>query len=143
MMRELPETILKSRRELAVSGQSSAVRSEEAEGGCGVIGLASSNAIKGKYLITPCTQMCNRGNGKGGGVAVVGCFPNYADHYAVQVGYLDLDARQAIEQAYIFPNFDVAHRGAAVHRRLPRVPASGDRAAARRALLFARQAGGA
>ncbi|HZY46124.1 MAG TPA: glutamate synthase, partial [Anaerolineae bacterium] len=72
-----------------------------------MIGLASAKPIKGKYLITPCSQMCNRGNGKGGGVAVVGCFPKFPNHYAVQVGYLDLDARKEIEQKYIFPNFDV------------------------------------
>ena len=108
-MREIPETILNSRDELVsqIRNQKSEIRNEEAEGGCGVIGLASSKPIKGKYLITPCGQMCNRGNGKGGGVAVVGCFPKFPDRYAVQVGYLDLEARQAIEQKYIFPNFEI------------------------------------
>src|SRR5512135_54932 len=106
-MRELPETILNSRTEL-IRLADRASHSEEAEGGCGVIGLASSKPIKGKYLITPCGQMCNRGNGKGGGVAVVGCFPKFQNHYAVQVGFLDLDARKEIEQKYIFPNFDIS-----------------------------------
>jgi len=107
-MAERPETILDSRRELAIQNRKSEIKKQEAEGGCGVIGLASSKPIKGKYLITPCGQMCNRGNGKGGGVAVVGCFPDYADRFAVQVGYLDLNARRDIEQKYLFPLFDIA-----------------------------------
>lgn len=107
-MRDLAETIIRSRDGLSVRHPMSDTRSQEAEGGCGVIGLASSKPIKGKYLITPCAQMCNRGNGKGGGVAVAGCFPHYADHFAVQVGYLDLNARREIEQKYLFPMFDIA-----------------------------------
>jgi glutamate synthase domain-containing protein 1 len=107
-MTERPETILNSRRELASQNPKSETKIQEAEGGCGVIGLASSAPIKGKYLITPCGQMCNRGNGKGGGVAVVGCFPSYADHFAVQVGYLDLNARRDIEQKHLFSVFDIA-----------------------------------
>ena len=107
-MRDLAETIIRSRDDLPVRRPTADIRSQEAEGGCGVIGLASSRPIKGKYLITPCAQMCNRGNGKGGGVAVAGCFPHYADHFAVQVGYLDLNARRDIEQKYLFPVFDIA-----------------------------------
>lgn len=107
-MSERPETIINSRRGIASGQQSTTSSKQEAEGGCGVIGLASSKPIKGKYLITPCGQMCNRGNGKGGGVAVVGCFPDYADRFAVQVGYLDLNVRRDVEQKYLFPMFDIA-----------------------------------
>ncbi|MGI5834966.1 MAG: glutamate synthase [Chloroflexota bacterium] len=115
-MSNLPETIIRSRLQGAVcpplyqAGDPSVLpgRNQEAEGGCGVIGLASSVPLKGKYLIEPCGQMRNRGNGKGGGVAIAGCFPQYPRHYAVQVGYLEIESRSEIEAKYIFPNFDVA-----------------------------------
>lgn len=111
---ELAEVILNSRRGLANAshpwcGDDSPTRyrSHEAEGGCGVIGLACSRPISGKHLIVPCGQMCNRGNGKGGGVAVVGCFPEHPDHYAIHLGYLDGTARKEIEERYLFPHFHV------------------------------------
>ena len=44
-------------------------RRESDEGGCGVIGFASSLPVAGRHLIRPLTQMHNRGNGKGGGIA--------------------------------------------------------------------------
>ena len=46
-----------------------------AEGGCGVIGVACTVAIPGRHIIKSVAQMRNRGNGKGGGLALVGCFP--------------------------------------------------------------------
>jgi len=36
----------------------------EAEGGCGVIGLASSKQLEGRYLYQALYQMKNRGNRK-------------------------------------------------------------------------------
>ena len=38
------------------------------EGGCGVIGIASSEKIAGRHLLQALNQMRNRGNGKGGHV---------------------------------------------------------------------------
>nr|MDO8135674.1 hypothetical protein [Candidatus Njordarchaeum guaymaensis] len=46
-------------------------RKEVAEGGCGVLGVACTVPIEGKYLLQPMLQMHNRGNGKGGGIAAV------------------------------------------------------------------------
>jgi len=46
--------------------------STEAEGGCGVVGFASTALVKGKHIFKPAYQMHNRGNGKGGGIAAVG-----------------------------------------------------------------------
>ncbi|MGD8586409.1 MAG: hypothetical protein PVJ75_13750, partial [Chloroflexota bacterium] len=71
------EAILNSRRALQLAGgiDWSALRSEAAEGGCGVVGLASSERIAGRHLLQALIQMRNRGNGKGGGVAAVGLDP--------------------------------------------------------------------
>ena len=44
----------------------------EVEGGCGVVGFASTIPVKGKHIFEPAIQMHNRGNGKGGGIAAVG-----------------------------------------------------------------------
>ncbi|MDP7136552.1 MAG: DUF1638 domain-containing protein, partial [Candidatus Poseidoniia archaeon] len=46
-----------------------------AEGGCGVIGFASTVPVAGRHLLQALEQMRNRGNGKGGGIAAVGLDP--------------------------------------------------------------------
>jgi glutamate synthase domain-containing protein 1/glutamate synthase domain-containing protein 3 len=77
------------------------------EGGCGVIGFASTIPLAGRHLFPPLVQMHNRGNGKGGGLAAAGCFPEYRDFYAIQVGYLESGARKAVEETCIKPFFDI------------------------------------
>ncbi len=100
--------ILESRRDLPRFTPRDEGRRREAEGGCGVIGVASSIPIAGRHITTSVAQMCNRGNGKGGGIAVVGCFPEFKDHYALNIGYLGADARRSVEDQFITPYFDVA-----------------------------------
>ncbi|MFH0802794.1 MAG: glutamate synthase [bacterium] len=80
---------------------------QEMEGGCGVIGFASAVPLAGRHLFYPLVQMHNRGNGKGGGLAAAGCFPEYRDFYALQVGYLDQSVRKVVEETRITPFFDV------------------------------------
>ena len=48
---------------------------EAAEGGCGVLGVAANVPIPGRHVITASRQMHNRGNGKGGGIAMAGLDP--------------------------------------------------------------------
>ena len=77
-----------------------AVKPED-EGGCGVVGLASTVPVRGYHILCPVEQMHNRGNGKGGGVAAVGLVPEQmrvpADilksHYLLQIAYLDEASR--------------------------------------------------
>ncbi len=57
------EKIIASRSKLPVLERQAA--KQEAEGGCGVIGSASTIPIEGKYLLRSLEQMKNRGNGKG------------------------------------------------------------------------------
>ncbi|MFZ5920764.1 MAG: glutamate synthase [Chloroflexota bacterium] len=93
-------------------------RSEDAaEGGCGVLGLAANLPIAGKHVLTASTQMHNRGNGKGGGIAMVGLDPAQAgvdaatlrSHTLLQIALLDPSARAEVEAEFITPNFDISH----------------------------------
>ncbi len=90
----------------------------EAEGGCGVIGVACNVPIEGKYLLQALLQMKNRGNGKGGGIAAVGLSPKQLgvsedvleEDYLIQIAYLDPSARDAVESEFIRPFFRVDHQ---------------------------------
>lgn len=87
------------------------------EGGCGVIGMASNEQVAGRHLLQALDQMRNRGNGKGGGVAVVGLVPEafgvtrevLDNDYMVTVAYLDPTCREDVEKQHIYPTFDVDH----------------------------------
>jgi len=96
-------------------------RSKDAcEGGCGVIGVIASEPVAGAHLYRPLAQMNNRGNGKGGGLAIAGCFPEFSKHYALHVALMDTDARREVEQTYVLPHFDVAEGGELAHLDDPR-----------------------
>ena len=90
----------------------------EAEGGCGVVGLASSVGLPGRHILEPLMQMHNRGNGKGGGIAAVGLdhrqmrVPKEVleDHYLVQVAYVDPSCRPELESGFIDDRYDVRAR---------------------------------
>ncbi|MGH8103337.1 MAG: glutamate synthase, partial [bacterium] len=87
----------------------------EAEGGCGVIGLACTIPLPGRYIIQSSCQMHNRGNGKGGGIAAMGLDPEQMrvsldvleNDYLIQIALLDPAARTEVESHYIAPNFYV------------------------------------
>ncbi|MDD1771013.1 MAG: hypothetical protein LUO79_08005 [Methanomassiliicoccales archaeon] len=87
----------------------------EAEGGCGVVGLASNIPLPGRHILEPLRQMHNRGNGKGGGIAAVGLSPVQMkvsseilkDDYLIQVAYLDPSVRETLESEFIRDRYDV------------------------------------
>src|SRR6266702_3531304 len=87
----------------------------EAEGGCGVIGMAASTPVRGSHLLQALQQMRNRGNGKGGGIAAVGLDPEFfgcqratlANDYLLAVAYLDSSVRPQVEATCIEPTFIV------------------------------------
>lgn len=89
------------------------------EGGCGVVGYASTIPFGGRHILSPCMQMHNRGNGKGGGIAVVGLCPEdfsvsqreLEEDYLIQIALLDPTSRRAIEEKYITPHFHVHQAG--------------------------------
>ena len=107
------QRIIDSRKSLPVSRVQ--VGKQEAEGGCGVVGLACNVPLEGKYLLQSLVQMRNRGNGKGGGIAAVGLVPEelgvskkiLEEDYILQVAYLDRSVRKQVEDEHIRPFFVV------------------------------------
>jgi glutamate synthase domain-containing protein 1/glutamate synthase domain-containing protein 3 len=91
------------------------VREDVAEGGCGVLGVASSIPIKGRHLLRPLVQMHNRGNGKGGGIAAVGISAKQLgvsermleEDYLMQVAYIDPKVKADVESQFIYPQLNV------------------------------------
>lgn len=93
------------------------IRENTAEGGCGVLGTASSIPIPGKYLLRPLIQMHNRGNGKGGGIAAVGLSAKQLgvservleEDYIMQVAYIDPKVRGSVESQFVNSSLTVEH----------------------------------
>lgn len=116
-MRRSYESILDSRRALLDLAPNFKRAEDAAEGGCGVLGLAANIPVAGKHVLTASTQMHNRGNGKGGGIAMAGLDPNQVgvdketltSHYLLQIALLDPSARHEVERDFITPNFNIAH----------------------------------
>jgi glutamate synthase domain-containing protein 1/glutamate synthase domain-containing protein 3 len=89
---------------------------QAAEGGCGVLGFAANIPVAGRHVLAASQQMHNRGNGKGGGIAMVGLDPaqarvdreTLASHTLLQVALLDPQARGEVEAQFITPHFEVA-----------------------------------
>ncbi len=117
------EILLRSRRGLPTVDPGESDERQEAEGGCGVVGLASSVPVRGEHILCPVEQMHNRGNGKGGGIAAVGLLASEMgvpqatldSDYLLQVAYLDGDALPEVEAQYIDPKFVVHERQEVPH----------------------------
>ena len=111
----IPDRIVNSRKTLPFSKPP--LVKQEAEGGCGVVGLACNVPLEGKYLLQSLVQMRNRGNGKGGGIAALGLVPEQLgvserilrEDYILQVAYLDRSSRKQVEDEHIRPFFLVDH----------------------------------
>ena len=99
------------------------IRKSEAEGGCGVIGIACAERIAGRHLLQALKQMRNRGNGKGGGIAAVGLVPEelgvtpeiLRNDYLLAIAYLDPLTRLDVERLYIDPTFEIDHCRSVAH----------------------------
>ncbi len=104
---KIAEAILRSRRNLIWGKPIEKKRS--LEGGCGVIGIIGSEKLEGRCIIRSCEQMRNRGNGKGGGVAAVGLFDEYKEHYALHISYLDQTVRRSVEKEFVESVFAISH----------------------------------
>jgi glutamate synthase domain-containing protein 1/glutamate synthase domain-containing protein 3 len=100
------QRILDSRRDLVDKVDWATRSPDAAEGGCGVLGLACNVPIAGRHVIEAAAQMHNRGNGKGGGIAMAGLDPvqmgvspeTLHGAYLIQIAYLDPDARCEVEE---------------------------------------------
>lgn len=113
-----PMTLIRSREWMPERAPTYGRLQTEAEGGCGVVGLAASVGLPGKHILGPLIKMHNRGNGKGGGIAAVGLdhvqmkVPREIldDHYLVQVAYVEPAFREELEREFIDPNYAVHTR---------------------------------
>ncbi len=110
------ESILKSRRALLDASPALGRAEDAAEGGCGVLGFTANVPVPGRHVLSASRQMHNRGNGKGGGIAMVGLDPLQArvtaqvlrSHTMLQIALLEPQARQEVEASFITPYFEVA-----------------------------------
>ena len=110
------ERIIKSRRELLLNAPTPEHAPDAAEGGCGVLGFAANVPIAGRHVFAASQQMHNRGNGKGGGIAMAGLDPaqmrvdadTLRTHTLLQIAVLDPLAREEVEREFIAPSFDIA-----------------------------------
>ena len=102
-----PTTIINARRRMTASHPKFERRDEDAaEGGCGVVGLACEIPVAGRHLFNSLEQMRNRGNGKGGGVAMVGLDATQFETnqktldstYLYAVAYLNNQVRNDVEE---------------------------------------------
>jgi glutamate synthase domain-containing protein 1/glutamate synthase domain-containing protein 3 len=116
MIATYADKIISARTNLVENLPASSRASEAAEGGCGVLGLAANVPIPGRHTMTAAAQMNNRGNGKGGGIAMAGLIPEQMrvdkatlhSHTLLQIALLDPTARQEVETQFITPHFDIA-----------------------------------
>jgi len=88
-----------------------------------VLGFAANILIAGRHVLSASRQMHNRGNGKGGGIAMAGLDPaqtgvdgeTLSGHYLLQIALLDPDARRQVEQEFVISSFDLAQAYALEH----------------------------
>jgi len=66
---------------------------------CSIFGVmdTSGKRFSGKGTIRAIANMHDRGNGLGGGFAVYGLYPQYADYYAFHIMYLNKQAKKQTE----------------------------------------------
>jgi len=76
---------------------------------CSLFGMMDTTGRRftGGDVITAIANMRERSNGLGGGFAIYGLYPEYADHYAFHIMYLDEGAREEAE-ALLRGSFKVA-----------------------------------
>ena len=121
--KRMSEKMIASRRGLVPEGGYLMPRDEAAEGGCGVIGMASNVQVAARHMLQALMQMRNRGNGKGGGIAAVGLVAEefgvsqkvLEEDYLLAVAYLDESVREELEREYVSPVFEVDHVGVQPH----------------------------
>jgi glutamate synthase domain-containing protein 1 len=77
---------------------------------CSIFGAMNTAGKRflGESVIAAVANMHDRGNGLGGGFAIYGLYPEYADFYALHVMYLSQKGQQETE-AYIREHFDLVY----------------------------------
>ncbi len=78
--------------------------------GCGLSAMMSrrGNLVNGEAIIRSIGLLQERGNGLGGGFAVYGCYPHYADEFAFHLMYYTSRAQEETER-YLDEHFELVH----------------------------------
>ncbi|MFH1003677.1 MAG: hypothetical protein V1780_05990 [Chloroflexota bacterium] len=89
---------------------------------CSIFGMmdTSGQRFSGEGVIRAIANMHDRGNGLGGGFAVYGLYPEYADYYAGHIMYLSREAKKDTE-AYLRERFTLVHAEEIPTRPNPRI----------------------
>jgi glutamate synthase domain-containing protein 1 len=89
---------------------------------CSIFGAmnTSGHRFSGEGVIRAIANMHDRGNGLGGGFAIYGLYPNYADCYALHIMYLSPKGKKETE-ALLGRNFHIVHQEEVPTRPTPKV----------------------
>lgn len=85
--------------------------------GCSIAGIMNERGkrFNGESIISSIATMHERANGLGGGFAIYGIYPDYADLYALHLMYDDQKSAVATEE-YLKNHFEIAKKGVIPHR---------------------------
>lgn len=89
---------------------------------CSIFGVmdVSGKRFSGEGIIKAITNMHDRGNGLGGGFAVYGLYPEYANYYAFHIMYLSRQGQQETE-SFLKDNFDLIFQEVVPTRPVPAI----------------------
>jgi len=116
-MNKFAKNIFSSRKKI-IAGINPHDEQAVQEGGCGVVGFASSIPVGGRHIFEPSIQMHNRGNGKGGGIAAAGLVPEQLgvdaailrNDYILQIALLDPEVQNQVEKTFVTDHFRIDHQ---------------------------------
>jgi glutamate synthase domain-containing protein 1 len=88
---------------------------------CSVFGAMDTSGARfsGEGVIRAMANMHDRGNGLGGGFAVYGLYPDYAEFYAFHIMYLSQRGKQETE-AFLKEKFNIVHQEEVPTRPTPK-----------------------
>ena len=89
---------------------------------CSIFGAMNTTGerFSGEGVIKASTNMHDRGNGQGGGFAVYGLYPEYADQYAFHIMFLSEKGQRETE-AFLTENFSLVHKEKVPVRPIPEI----------------------
>jgi glutamate synthase domain-containing protein 1 len=89
---------------------------------CSIFGMMDTTGqrFSGKDIIKAIANMHVRGNGLGGGFAIYGLYPEYADHYAFHIMYLSQEGKTETEE-FLRQRFNIVHDGIVPTRPTPAI----------------------
>jgi len=89
---------------------------------CSIFGMMDTSGVRfsGKPIIEAIANMHVRGNGLGGGFAVYGLYPEYANHYAFHIMYLGRKAQAEVGE-FLKQKFHVIHDETVATRPIPAI----------------------